>query len=55
MLLGLLRDQWILMENEEAYAPMNFPMFKNDPYKSILLAMEIEPLVRAQRGNVKHT
>lgn len=54
MLLGLLRDQWILMENEEAYAPMNFPIFKNEPYKSILLAMEIAPLVRAQRGSVNH-
>lgn len=47
MLLALLRDQWILMENEQAYAPMNFPVFKDEPYRSILLAMEIEPLVRA--------
>ena len=49
MLLALLRDKWILMENEEDYAPMNFPLFKNEPYRSILLAMEIEPLVRAQK------
>lgn len=45
MLLALLRDKLILIENEQDYAPMNFPLFKNEPYKSILLAMEIEPLV----------
>ena len=55
MLLALLRDKWILMENEEDYAPMNFPLFKNEPYKSILLAMEIEPLVRAVKKRSNHT
>ena len=42
MLLALLRDKWILTEDEQDYAPMNFPIFKNEPYKSILLAIEID-------------
>ena len=36
-LAALARDKFVLASGEEDYAPLNFPCFKNEPFKSFLL------------------
>jgi len=36
-LAALARDKFVLEAGDEEFAPMNFPIFKNEPFKTILL------------------
>jgi hypothetical protein len=36
-LTALAHDKFVLQEGEEEYAPLNFPCWKFEPFRSILL------------------
>ena len=35
------RDKFVLQAGDEEFAPLNFPIFKNEPFKSILLRSDL--------------
>ncbi|OQA02813.1 MAG: hypothetical protein BWY69_00841 [Planctomycetes bacterium ADurb.Bin401] len=37
ILAAFMRDKFVLQAGDEEYAPLNFPCFKNEPFKSFLL------------------
>jgi hypothetical protein len=37
ILAAFARDKFVLQAGDEDYAPLNFPFFKNEPFKSLLL------------------
>ena len=37
ILAAIARDKFVLQAGDEDYAPLNFPFFKNEPFKSFLL------------------
>ncbi len=39
---ALAHDKFVLQEGEEEYAPLNFPCFKNEPFRSFLLAEDLK-------------
>jgi hypothetical protein len=41
ILTALAHDKFVLQEGEEEYAPLNFPCWKYEPFKSILLAEDL--------------
>ena len=41
ILAAFARDKFVLQEGEEEYAPLNFPCWKYEPLKSILLAEDL--------------
>ncbi|PKL48563.1 MAG: hypothetical protein CVV39_04175 [Planctomycetes bacterium HGW-Planctomycetes-1] len=40
-LAALARDKFVLEAGDEEFAPLNFPIFKNDPFKTILLRSDL--------------
>jgi hypothetical protein len=41
VLTALAHDKFVLQEGDEEYAPLNFPCWKYEPFKSILLAEDL--------------
>ena len=41
IIAAFARDKFVLQAGEEEYAPMNFPCWKNEPLRSILLAEDL--------------
>ena len=41
-LAALVRDKFVLEAGDEKFAPLNFPLFKNDPFKTILLRSDLD-------------
>jgi len=50
ILTALAHDKFVLQQGEEEYAPLNFPCWKFEPFKSILLA---EDLGKYKEKNLK--
>ena len=50
VLAALARDKFVLQEGEEEYAPLNFPCWKNEPLKSILLAEDLSKYKEKNKG-----
>jgi hypothetical protein len=42
ILAALAHDKFVLQEGEEQYAPLNFPHWKYEPYRSFLLNEDLE-------------
>jgi hypothetical protein len=40
----MARDKFVIENKDEEYAPLNFPIFKNEPFKTILLAIDLEEM-----------
>jgi hypothetical protein len=41
VLVALARDKFVLQAGEEDYAPLNFPCWRNEPFRSILLQEDL--------------
>jgi hypothetical protein len=41
ILAAMARDKFVILNNDEEYAPLNFPIFKKEPFKSILLKSDL--------------
>jgi hypothetical protein len=41
ILCALARDKFVLQAGDESYAPLNFPLFKNEPFKTFLLRSDL--------------
>jgi len=47
ILAALVRDRFVLESGDEDYTPLNFPLFKNDPFKTILLRSDLNEYKQA--------
>jgi len=41
ILAAMARDKFVIENKDEEYAPLNFPIFKKEPFKSILLKSDL--------------
>ncbi|MBU1260584.1 MAG: HNH endonuclease [Planctomycetes bacterium] len=41
-LAALARDKFVIEAGDEEFAPLNFPIFKNEPFKTILLKSDLK-------------
>jgi hypothetical protein len=41
ILAAMARDKFVIENSDEEYAPLNFPIFKKEPFKSILLRSDL--------------
>jgi hypothetical protein len=50
---AMARDKFVIENKDEEYAPLNFPIFKNEPFKSILLKSDLGEMreTRCRAGN----
>lgn len=46
IIAAFARDKFVLQEGEEEYAPLNFPCFKNEPFRSFLLEEDLKKYKR---------
>ncbi|MFA5291973.1 MAG: HNH endonuclease signature motif containing protein [Phycisphaerae bacterium] len=46
ILAAMARDKFIILNSDEEYAPLNFPIFKKEPFKSILLKSDLQAMKR---------
>ncbi len=46
ILAAMARDKFVILNGDEEYAPLNFPIFKNEPFKSILLKSDLQEMKR---------
>ena len=44
VLAAMARDKFVIENGDEEYAPLNFPIFKNEPFKSILLKSDLREM-----------
>jgi hypothetical protein len=44
VIAAFARDRFVLQQGEEEYAPLNFPCFKNEPFRSYLLQEDLRKL-----------
>jgi len=51
IIAALARDKFVLQAGEEEYAPLNFPCFKNEPFRSFLLAEDLNEYKKGKRVN----
>ena len=42
IIAAFARDKFVLQAGEEEYAPLNFPCFKNEPFRSFLLKEDLK-------------
>ncbi len=49
IIAAFARDKFVLQEGEEEYAPLNFPCFKNEPFRSFLLNEDLKALAKKRR------
>jgi hypothetical protein len=50
IIAAFARDKFVLQAGEEAYAPLNFPCFKNEPFKSFLLEEDLNKYRKRNRS-----
>jgi len=41
---AMARDKFVILNGDEEYAPLNFPIFKKEPFKSILLRSDLHEM-----------
>lgn len=41
IICALVHDKFVIQSGDEAYAPLNFPIFKNEPFRSELMGMDL--------------
>jgi hypothetical protein len=39
---AMARDKFVILNGDEEYAPLNFPIFKNEPFKTFLLKSDLK-------------
>ncbi|MGB8225238.1 MAG: HNH endonuclease signature motif containing protein [Sedimentisphaerales bacterium] len=44
ILSAMARDKFVILNGDEEYAPLNFPIFKKEPFKSILLKSDLREM-----------
>jgi hypothetical protein len=49
IIAALARDKFVLQQGEGDYAPLNFPFFKNEPFRSLLLAEDFNKYRKHKR------
>ena len=49
IIAAFAHDKFVLQAGEEEYAPLNFPCFKNEPFKSYLLEQDLRELATRPR------
>ena len=49
IIAAFARDKFVLEAGEEAYAPLNFPCFKNEPFRSFLLEEDLNRYKKRKR------
>jgi hypothetical protein len=52
-LAAIARDKFVLQAGEEAYAPLNFPQLKEEPFRSNLLAKDLRELRKKSYEEIK--
>ncbi|MCE5339610.1 MAG: HNH endonuclease [Planctomycetaceae bacterium] len=52
-LVALARDKFVLQAGDEEYAPLNFPCFKNEPFRSILLNEDLRKYKTERYANAQ--
>lgn len=50
VIAAFARDKFVLQMGEEDYAPLNFPCFKNEPFRSFLLAEDLRKQAEKRAG-----
>jgi len=50
IIAAFARDKFVLQAGEEEFAPLNFPRFKNEPFRSFLLNENLRLLTKRQIG-----
>lgn len=50
VIAAFARDKFVLQMGEEEYAPLNFPCFKNEPFKSYLLKEDLRSRAEKKRA-----
>jgi hypothetical protein len=53
VLAALARDKFVLQAGEEEYAPLNFPYFRNEPFRSFLLEEDLKALTKKPQRELK--
>jgi len=53
ILAALARDKFVLQSGDEDYAPLNFPRFKDEPFRSFLLKEDLNKYKRQNRRTVE--
>jgi hypothetical protein len=43
---AMARDKFVILNGDEEYAPLNFPIFKKQPFKNILLKSDLQEMKR---------
>jgi len=51
VIAAFARDKFVLQAGEEDYAPLNFPCFKNEPFRSFLLEEDLRSRAAQYRQN----
>jgi hypothetical protein len=46
ILAALARDRFVIQNGEQEYAPLNFPVFKKEPFKTFLLKIDLNEYKR---------
>jgi len=49
ILAAMARDKFVIENKDEEYAPLNFPIFKNEPFKTILLKSNLREMRETNR------
>jgi hypothetical protein len=49
IIAAFAHDKFVLLSNDEEYAPLNFPCFKNEPFKTFLLETDLKSLREKKR------
>jgi len=51
IIAAFARDKFVLQSGDEEYAPLNFPCFKNEPFRSFLLKENLNEYKKGKRVN----
>jgi hypothetical protein len=46
ILAAMARDKFVIVNGDEEYAPLNFPIFKNEPFRTFLLKSDLDEMKR---------
>jgi hypothetical protein len=49
IIAALARDKFVLQTGDEEYAPLNFPYFRKEPFRSFLLAADLRAMAKRDR------
>jgi len=51
IICALVHDKFVIQSGDEEYAPLNFPVLKNEPFRSELIKMDISEF---RKSNIEH-